>query len=67
MSQETPEQFLKRKHDAALKLIDQAVKANALSMPITTDGADQRGIPTITIQFHINEQKLHMFLEGMTK
>ncbi len=67
MSTETPEQFLKRKHDVAQALIAEAVKANAMNMPIITDGVDQRGVPTITIVFSINEQKLHAFREGSGK
>jgi len=67
MSTETPEQFLKRKHDQAQEIIAEAIKANALSMPIITDGVDQRGVPTITITFGVNEQKLHAFREGSGK
>jgi len=67
MSTETPEQFLKRKHDQAQSIIEEAIKANALSMPTVVDGINNIGQPTITITFSINEQKLHAFREGTGK
>ena len=69
LSTESAEDFIKRKHDAALALIDEAVKANALIMPIVTiDGIQVgTGMPVIEIKFTINERLLHSFRQGKTK
>jgi len=66
LSTESAEDFIKRKHDAALELIDEAVKANALIMPIVTvDGMQTgTGMPVIEIKFTINERLLHSFRQG---
>lgn len=65
MSTETQAEFIKRKYDVAIKLIDDAIRANALIMPIVTvDGMDQRGLPIIEIKFMINERMLQAFKQN---
>lgn len=60
---ETLIEYQHRKYKEAVHTVEEAVAANALQATTVTDGLGTNGLPSLVVQFQIQEAKLHEYLE----